>query len=256
MDKRSAMDMVNEHLGNRLLYGRNTSLANISGKEPKRWWMTIDPSKFKSDLHLLLAKEGDGGLIWLRIKGNAFPDVSKVFRVRQDNGHKGWIEWGIASRPPKYMTDVWSGGTEYDFTKHIEHEWGRPAWTAPGTKGAGTGKGGAERVLTVQRLVEKVESVREEKRMDKNLVVSLDEIKGIRLQCKKCGGEVVVSPTNPYLHGQTCPQGDRWQERPLSQKDNIYMFLSALRQLIESPAPFKAVRLEIDAKLDTGELSG
>ena len=53
--------------------------------------------------------------------------------------------------------------------------------------------------------------------MDKNLVVSLDEIKGVRLQCKEkeCGGEVVVSPTNPYLHGQTCPQGHPWQERPL-----------------------------------------
>ena len=77
-------------------------------------------------------------MIWLRIKGNAFPDVRKVFRVRQDNGHKGWIDLEISSRPPKYMTDVKSGGTEYDFTKHIEHEWGRPAWTAPGTKGAGT----------------------------------------------------------------------------------------------------------------------
>ena len=174
MDKRSAMEMVNEHLGNRLLYGRNTSFANINAAVPL-WWMTIDPSKFKSDLHLLLAKEGDGGLIWLRIKGNAFPDVSKVFRVRQDNGHKGWIDWGIASRPPKYMTDVKSGGTEYDFTKHIEHEWGRPAWTAPGAKGAGTGKGGAERVLTVQRLVEKVESVREEKRRSSERVKALWE---------------------------------------------------------------------------------
>ena len=28
--------------------------------------------------------------------------------------------------------------------------------------------------------------------MDKNLVVSLDEIKGIRLQCKKCGSEGMV----------------------------------------------------------------
>ena len=246
MDKRSAMEMVNEHLGNRLLYGRNTSFANISGAPPK-WWMTIDPSKFKSDLHLLLAKEGDGGLIWLRIKGNAFPDVSKVFRVRQDNGHKGWIDWGISSIPPKYMTDVWSDGTEYDFTKHIEHEWGRPAWTAPGAKGAGTGKGGAERVLTVQRLVEKVESVREDG-MDKNLVVSLDEIKGIRLQCKKCGSEGMVSPTSPYLllHVLTCPQDHPWQEKPLGQSSNIYTFLGALRRLIESPAPFKAVRLEID----------
>ena len=88
------------------------------------WWININPSKFKSDLHLLLAKEGDGGLIWLRIKGNAFPDVSKVFRVRQDNGYKGLIDLGISSIPPKYMTDVKSGGTEYDFTKHIEHEWG------------------------------------------------------------------------------------------------------------------------------------
>ena len=82
--------------------------------------------------------------------------------------------------------------------------------------------------------------------MDKNLVVSLDAIKGIRLQCKKCGSEGMVSPTNPYLHGPTCPQGHPWQEKPLSQNYNIYMFLGALRQLIESPAPFKAVRLEID----------
>ena len=82
--------------------------------------------------------------------------------------------------------------------------------------------------------------------MDKNLVVSLDEIKGIHLQCKKCGGEVVVSPTNPYLYGHACPQGHLWQEEPLSQEGNINMFLGALRELIKSPAPFKAVRLEID----------
>ena len=90
--------------------------------------------------------------------------------------------------------------------------------------------------------------------MDKNLVVSLDEIKGIRLQCKECESEVVVSPAKPYLYGPTCPQGHLWQERPLNSKDDyIYMFLGALRQLIESPAPFKAVRLEIDAKLTEGE---
>ena len=87
--------------------------------------------------------------------------------------------------------------------------------------------------------------------MDKNLVVSLDEIKGIRLQCKECGSEVVISPTNPYLHGQTCPQGDPWQE-PSSSNVNIYTFLDALRKLIESPAPFKAVRLEIDGQPTKG----
>ena len=100
--------------------GGNTSFANINASKPV-WWININSSKFKSDLYLLLAKEGDGGLIWLRIEGNSFPDVRKVFKVRQD---KDCIDLEISSRPPKYMTDVKSGGTEYDFTKHIGHEWG------------------------------------------------------------------------------------------------------------------------------------
>ena len=98
---------------------------NINASKPV-WWININPSKFKSDLHLLLAKEGDGGLIWLRIEGNSFPDVRKVFKVRQD---KDCIDLEISSRHPKYMTDVKSGGTEYDFAKHIEHAWGPvPGW--------------------------------------------------------------------------------------------------------------------------------
>ena len=86
--------------------------------------------------------------------------------------------------------------------------------------------------------------------MDKNLVVSLGEIKGIRLQCKECESEVVVSPATPDLHGANlygfkCPQGHPWQE-PGSQDGTIGMFLDALRLLISDPTPFKAVRLEID----------
>ena len=84
--------------------------------------------------------------------------------------------------------------------------------------------------------------------MDKNLVVSLKEIKGIRLQCKECESEVVVSPANSSLlvHGFTCPQGHPWQELG-RQEGTIGRFLDALRLLlIESEAPFKAVRLEID----------
>ena len=81
--------------------------------------------------------------------------------------------------------------------------------------------------------------------MDKNLVVSLGEIKGIRLQCKECESEVVVSPTKPYLYGRACPQGHSWQE-PGSRNDAIFTFLGGLQKLIESPAPFKTVRLEID----------
>ena len=47
MDKRSAMKMVNEHLGNRLLYGRNTSFANINRAVPL-WWININPSNSRA----------------------------------------------------------------------------------------------------------------------------------------------------------------------------------------------------------------
>ena len=83
--------------------------------------------------------------------------------------------------------------------------------------------------------------------MDKNLVVSLDEIKGIRLQCKECGSEVVISPTTPY-YGSACPQGHPWQEHPSSPNANMPPFLDALKRLIESPAPFKAVLLEFEGR--------
>ena len=70
---------------------------------------------------------------------------------------------------------------------------------------------------------------------------------------RSAGSEVVISPTNPYLYGRACPQGHPWQENPSSPNGNIInTFLGALKQLTESPAPFKAVRLEIDAKLAEG----
>ena len=75
--------------------------------------------------------------------------------------------------------------------------------------------------------------------MDKNLVVSLDEIKGIRLQCKECESEVVVSPANSSLlvHGFTCPQGHPWQELGRQEGTHWPVQLDALRLLlIESEA--------------------
>ena len=120
MDKQSAIAMVNGHLGHKLLNQRNTSFANINASKDV-WWIDINPRKFYSDLHILLVKESGSGLIWLRIKGNSISALEKVFKVRQD---KGVIDLEISSRPQDYMRDVKSGGTGYDFTGHIEHEWG------------------------------------------------------------------------------------------------------------------------------------
>ena len=120
MNKQSAMEKVNGHLGYRLLDGRNTSFANINASKAV-WWINVNPRKFKSDLHLLLVKGGQDGVIWLKIEANTFPTPENVFRMRAD---KDVIDLEISSGPSQYMTDVKSGGIGYDFTRHIEHEWG------------------------------------------------------------------------------------------------------------------------------------
>ena len=74
MNKAQATKMVNSYLGDEVLTTRNTSFSNVnSGKYV--WWFNINPRKFRSESHLLLAK--DAGLIWLSIKANAFPDLGK-----------------------------------------------------------------------------------------------------------------------------------------------------------------------------------
>ena len=119
MNKQSAMEMVNDHLEYRLLNQGNTSFANVNASKAV-WWLNIIPDRFGNDLHLLLVKEGQDGLVWLKIEANTFLIPEKVFRVRQDNGY---IDLEISSKLPQYMIDVKSGGTGYDFAKHIEHKW-------------------------------------------------------------------------------------------------------------------------------------
>ena len=144
MDKQSAMARVNGHLGYRLLDGRNTSFANINASKAV-WWLNINPKKFKTDLHLLLAKEDDGGVIWLRIEGNFIAAPENVFRVRQDNG---LIDLEISSRSPQYMTDVKSGGQGYNFASHIEHEWGPTKKSTPEERFIYDDKGAENRMGT------------------------------------------------------------------------------------------------------------
>lgn len=98
---------------------RNTSFAKVNARKPV-WWLGIYPSKFEDDLYLLLLKEGQVGLLLLEIESNTFPVPEKVFKKREN---KNTISLEISSIPPHYMTDVRSGGTRYNFTKHIKYEW-------------------------------------------------------------------------------------------------------------------------------------
>ena len=109
--------MVNAHLGYNELTARNTSFSNVNKGKPV-WWLNINPQKFSDELHILLAK--NPGLIWLKIKANAFPNLESVFKIRPD---KGSVDLEIPISGNRYMRDTKSGGTGYDFKPHIQREW-------------------------------------------------------------------------------------------------------------------------------------
>lgn len=127
--------MVNAHLGYNELTARNTSFSNVNTGKPV-WWLNINPQKFSSELHILLAK--NPGLIWLKIKADTFPNLENVFRIRNDNGY---IDLEIPIGGNQYMRDTKSGGTGYDFKPHIQREWNKSEYGArlnPVTQATGT----------------------------------------------------------------------------------------------------------------------
>ena len=117
VDKRSAMERINSALGNVLLNHDNTHFSNVNASKPV-WWFNIDPCKFENDLHLLCAK--NSGLIWLKIEANIFRSPERTFRFRSD---KGLVDLEISCGGERYMHDVKSGGSGYDFRPHIQREW-------------------------------------------------------------------------------------------------------------------------------------
>ena len=109
--------MVNDHLREGVLTAYNTSFASVNRSKPV-WWLNINSRKFKSEFHILLAK--NPGLIWLRIEANTFPCLERVFRIRPD---KNVVDLEIASDGGQCMRDTKSGGVGYYFKPHIKREW-------------------------------------------------------------------------------------------------------------------------------------
>ena len=117
MNKVSAIERVNSALGHALLNRGNTTFSNVNRAKPV-WWFNIDPYKFKNDLHLLCVK--NTGLIWLKIEANTFRNPERTFRFRSD---KGRVDLEVACGRERYMHDVKSRGSGYDFHPHIQREW-------------------------------------------------------------------------------------------------------------------------------------
>ncbi|MCY4474582.1 MAG: hypothetical protein OXC83_04010 [Chloroflexi bacterium] len=118
LHKYQATQKVTDFLDTSSLTNANTHYANIN-KSKDVWWLNIAPRKFEQDLHILLVKTN--GFIWLRIKANSIRNPLQVFRMRTD---KGMFDLEISSNIyDRYLRDIKSGGTRYDFRRHIEHEW-------------------------------------------------------------------------------------------------------------------------------------
>ena len=84
-------------------------------------------------------------------------------------------------------------------------------------------------------------------------IFSVSDIKAIRLQCKKCQTEVVVSPQASYVNHQ-CPQRYQEWQGLRNHIDPNGLLLRAIKEIIETPPTLMEVRFEIDggARESTG----
>ena len=119
MDKKRAMEIVNEHLNEVALRESNTTFAKYPNADARRqvWWLEIAPKNFTEERHVLLAN--DPGLIWLIIEANSITNPEDVFSIR--NNGRAAVE--IAVSGSQYMRDTRSREGEYDFRRHIQEEW-------------------------------------------------------------------------------------------------------------------------------------
>ena len=88
----------------------NTSYSKIN-KSKAVWWFNVPVHKFTDDVHLLL--DTTTFVIWIHLPKNFVHNLSTYFKIRPD---RDAVDLEISSdRNYKYLIDVKSGGTEFDF---------------------------------------------------------------------------------------------------------------------------------------------
>ena len=119
MEKSEAMARINSQVGRALLKGRNTRFASVN-KSKSVWWLNVPLEMTCEDLHIILkrAEKGqDGDLIWITLPAGT---LSKTrFRYWQD---RDAIDLEIGAKGARYLKDIKSGGTWYDFSPHVVKE--------------------------------------------------------------------------------------------------------------------------------------
>lgn len=116
MNKKQLIDRINTQFG-ATLYSGNTCFSSIN-KSKRVWWANIPVSKFADEVHLLLADTDH--FLWISLPKGFVPNLSDTFRIRED---KNAVDLEIsADQNSRYLVDVKSGGTGFDFRKYVKEE--------------------------------------------------------------------------------------------------------------------------------------
>ncbi len=114
MKKNQFIDYINtNHKSSLNIY--NTSFSNINNSK-EVWWFTVSVSKFDSDFHLLLNTDHFG--IWMHLPKGFVNQLAASFKIRED---RNAVDIEIsADNNFKYLKDIKSGGSEFDFTTFVK----------------------------------------------------------------------------------------------------------------------------------------
>ena len=97
------------------LTSSNTSYSKIN-KSKDVWWFNVRTDKFNDDVHLLLNTESK--FIWIKLPKGFVSNLYSTFKVRED---KDAVDLEIsADKSFKYLHDVKSGGTGFDFNPFLK----------------------------------------------------------------------------------------------------------------------------------------
>ena len=112
--KKEIIDLINSKYGV-LLNSSNTSYSSIN-KSKEVWWFNVKVDKFNAEVHLIL--NTDNKAIWICLPKGFVKNVASHFKIRED---KDAVDLEISSdRNFKFMIDVKSGGTGFDFREYVK----------------------------------------------------------------------------------------------------------------------------------------
>lgn len=92
----------------------NTSFSKIN-KAKSVWWTNVPLHKFNDTVHLLFKDTEE--FIWIVLPIDFVSSLSDKFRIRKDRNSVDIEVW--AEKDERYMIDVKSGGTWFNFKPYI-----------------------------------------------------------------------------------------------------------------------------------------